>query len=292
MKVIEFTCGLGNQMFQYAFLVAMREHTGDKCLMDITWYDRRQAHNGFEIDKVFCISSEIADVATVGRLTRYARTNLLHRIYKHLLPLKKTEFRERGFYKFYPDIFARGLEDTHFRGFWQSYRYFHDFRDIILSEFCFRHTLDERNLQVYQRVLGSKTCISVHVRRGDYLKHKLYHGLCGVNYYIQAINKAVELIGSDAAFLIFSNDTEWCKENIVPLIGKHEYCIVDWNTGSDSYKDMQLMSACRLNIIANSSFSWWAAYLNRRTDQIVISPRKWINMHMRYKIQMPHWILI
>lgn len=292
MKVIEFTCGLGNQMFQYAFLVAMREHTGDKCLMDRSWYDRRQAHNGFELDKVFCISSDFADIAIVSRLTWYARTNLLHRIYKHLFPKKRTEFRERGFNRYYPDIFARGLEDTYFRGFWQSYKYFHDYRDIILSEFSFRRTLDERNHQVFRRALDSNTYISVHVRRGDYLKHKLYRGLCGLDYYRRSICRAVELLGNDATFLIFSNDPEWCRNNIVPLIEECKYCIVDWNTGSDSYKDMQLMSACRLNIVANSSFSWWAAYLNQREDQIVISPRKWINMPMGYDIQMPHWIVM
>lgn len=292
MKVIGFTGGLGNQMFQYAFLVAMRERTGDQCLMDRSWYDMRREHNGFEIGKVFRLSSGIADVAAVSRLTWYARTYLLHRIYKHLFPMKKTEFRERGFNRYYPDIFARGLEDTYFRGFWQSYRYFHDFRDIVLSEFSFRHELDDRNLAVYRRALACKTSVSVHVRRGDYLKDKLYRGLCGLDYYRRSISRAVELVGNDAAFHIFSDDPEWCRGNIVPLMGEHECSIVDWNTGSDSYKDMQLMSACRLNIIANSSFSWWAAYLNRREDQIVISPHKWINMPMEYDIQMPHWILM
>ena len=104
--------------------------------------------------------------------------------------------------------------------------------------------------------------------------------------------KAKETLGEEADFWFFSNDIAWCRAKLSDLIPSEHFHIVDWNTGADSYKDMLLMSACRVSIIANSSFSWWGAYLSERSDSIVIAPRQWVNKSMPNPIQRPDWILL
>ena len=139
-------------------------------------------------------------------------------------------------------------------------------------------------------LLETKDSVSIHVRRGDYLKSRLYKNICEVDYYRNAIIKAKEIVGKEAHFYFFSNDIEWCTNHLSDLIDDNHFHKVDWNTGANSYKDMLLMSGCRVNIIANSSFSWWSAYLNQREDKIVIAPKKWINKKILNPIQLPEWI--
>lgn len=292
MKIINISGGLGNQMFQYAFLLAMREETSDECLMDASKYATYKLHNGFELPNVFNITGRCATAEELKRVTRYTTNYKLSRVYRKFLPKKRTEVLEpMPGCEYMPNIFTEAKEDQFYEGIWQNEKYFGHIRPIILQEFSYRQPLSIQNKEM-ARKFAEGTTVSLHIRRGDYLLHKNYIGLCGLDYYTSAIDYVKEKYGNQVKFAIFSNDMDWCKENILPLITGHEYTMVDWNKGSESYNDIRLMGYCRVNIIANSSFSWWAAYLNQNEDKEVIAPKVWINPPIRMNPQLSNWKLL
>lgn len=291
MKIIKFYGGLGNQLFQYAMLVAVREYYGELVLMDTSIYSSYGLHNGLEVNRIFNTTAKDATKEQIKHVSRFTTNYKLSRVFHYLLPAKSTEFKERTFGLYYPEVFNR-TGDCLFDGYWQHHEYFINCRVAILKEFSLREPLDKLNLDSFNAYRESLRFVSVHVRRGDFLNSKLYRGLCGKEYYVKAIAKAKEIAGEEAHFVFFSNDISWCKENLAPLVKDGHVTFVTHNTGANSYKDMILMSACRVNIIANSSFSWWGAYLNQRVDKVVIAPEKWINKDMPNPIQMPEWILL
>ena len=291
MKIINISGGLGNQMFQYAFLIAMREATGDECLMDASKFKTYNLHNGFELSEVFNISARCATKEEIKTVTRYTTNYKLSRIYRKFLPPKKTEIIEpMPSCTYMPDIFDKAKGNLFYEGIWQNEKYFSHVRPIILREFSYKNPMDERNKEASEK-FSQKTTVSMHIRRGDYLLHKNYIGLCGIDYYSKAIEYVKKKYGNDIQFAIFSNDMSWCKENIFHLLEDYECTFVDWNKGKASYNDMRLMGYCKVNIIANSSFSWWAAYMNNNKDKEVIAPEKWTNMSVQFKRQLPEWTL-
>ena len=180
--------------------------------------------------------------------------------------------------------------DKFYDGYWQSYQYFDSWRDVILKEFTFPKISmeDKLNFELNERLKNEENSVGIHIRRGDYLKNWKYCGLCGIDYYQKAIAYILEHIKSPKFFL-FSDDIDWVKENISPLLKGYGVTFVNWNHSINSYKDMQLMAMCKNLIIANSSFSWWAAYLNQN-NPIVVAPEKWINSFMDFRIQYKDWI--
>lgn len=291
MKIIKFYGGLGNQLFQYAMLVAIKNRFNEETLMDTSIYASYGLHNGLELNRIFNTSAKEASREQINSVSRFTQNYKLSRLFHYLLPAKKTEFKERTYGKYYPEALNKE-GDCLYDGYWQHFEYFKDCREAILREYSLREPLDQINQNSFDTYLGKDCFVSVHVRRGDFLNSKLYRGLCGKEYYVKAIEKAKEIVGEDAHFVFFSNDIPWCKENLAPLVKDGHVTFATHNTGANSYKDMILMSACRVNIIANSSFSWWGAYLNQREDKVVIAPEKWINKDMPNPIQMPEWILL
>jgi hypothetical protein len=159
-------------------------------------------------------------------------------------------------------------------GYWQSSKYFSDYEKEIREDFQFIKPLDRKNLSVLKKIEKTSSA-SIHIRRGDYVsnsKINKVHGTCSITYYRKAINHLKRKF-PNSAFFVFSDDPNWVKENI--KINNATY--VDWNQGKNSYKDMQLMSRCKHNIIANSSFSWWGAWLNCNPKKIIIAPKIWFN---------------
>ena len=185
-------------------------------------------------------------------------------------------------------VFSEG--NKYYDGYWQNYKYFIEYKNEILEAFRFKMPINEQSKLLAEELKNKSNTISLHVRRGDYLKAKNYAGLCGLEYYKKAIAHILANTQSPS-FYIFSDDIEWCKENISPLLGNNEYKYIDFNRGCDSPLDMMLMSLCHHNIIANSSFSWWGAFLNKHNDKIVCAPEKWTNTKVNCKFQMPEWIL-
>ncbi|MBP7103427.1 MAG: alpha-1,2-fucosyltransferase [Bacteroidales bacterium] len=292
MKIVRIIGGLGNQLFQYAVLIALRKRTGDEVKIDLSAMSTYGRHNGFELQEIFNITASIATATEVKSLGRFYRNYRQWQICHHFFPWFKKELVEWKYTKFYPELINDADKDRLYDGYWQCPKYFDDAREEILREYTYKNDLDKRNREIADKMLNDDKSVSIHIRRGDYLKAKKYAGICDVEYYQQAIKMMKEKLGDNYHAYIFSNDMEWCKKNIFPMLDGNNVMFVDWNIKADSYKDMCLMSMCRTNIIAASSFSWWGAYLNQRKDQIVIAPKKWINLDLEYEIQMPKWIKV
>ncbi|MFS2832869.1 alpha-1,2-fucosyltransferase [Bacteroides uniformis] len=292
MKIVRIIGGLGNQLFQYAVLVALRKRTGDEVKIDLSAMSTYGLHNGFELQDIFNITASIATPTEVKTLGRFYKNYRQWQICHHFFPWWKKEFVERKYTKFYFKLINDANKDRLYDGYWQCPMYFDDAREEILKEYTYKEDLDECNKKIANKMLNDDKSVSIHIRRGDYLKAKKYAGICGIEYYLQAIKIMQEKLGNNFNTYIFSNDMEWCKKNILPMLNGSNVMFIDWNIKTESYKDMRLMSFCRANIIAASSFSWWGAYLNQRKDQIVIAPKKWINLDLEYEIQMPKWIKV
>lgn len=286
MKIVRIDGGLGNQMFCYAFAVALREASKEEILLDTHRYKFFPNHVGYELGNLCNLSMKEASRRQLWSVTNVAESALMSRLF-YYLPRRKSEIVE-DFVKCYPSIIQEH-KDGYYIGNWQWYKYFDSYRPQVLHELSFINPLDNRNNMLYRQLRAEDNSVSLHIRRGDYLKDDKFCGICDVEYYLKAIERARAVIDGDIHFVIFSNDIPWCMEHIIPLLSPSVVSVVDWNTGKDSNIDMRLMSACRINIIANSSFSWWAAYTNPRKDKYVIAPKTWIHLPLTYRIQCDEW---
>jgi Glycosyl transferase family 11 len=244
--------GLGNQMFQYAAGRALALRLGTDLILDLSWFDDpgEATPRAYELD---CFNLE-GNLATSGVENR-----------------ELVEIREWGLAV--NDTALNASDGSLLVGYWQSEKYFVEFEEVIRRDFSFRNPLSGKNLELND-LIGSSEAVSIHIRRGDYVTHpgmQHVHGLVPEDYYVRAAN----LIASrcqDPRFFIFSDAPEWAKENV-----KLDYptTYIDHNPSTKAAEDMRLMTRCRHHIIANSSFSWWGAWLGVDPQKIVIAPQKW-----------------
>lgn len=275
MKIVNIIGGLGNQMFQYAFYLALRhKYPNEHFKLHTKAYKGYGLHNLFELERVFCISEDKASVKDMLRLAYPYMNYRMWQIGYHLLPQRKTMLNERIFGHYYEEAFTK-TNSCYYDGYWQNERYFSDIRQEVIRAFTLRN-IDERNMQVAMKIANCNSA-SVHVRHGDFLRKSIYKGICGLDYYKEAISLLLQKTDVQL-FCIFSNDIPWCRENLLPLFGEREVMIIDWNNKENAHLDMYLTTQCHHNIIAHSSFSWWGAWLNQNDDKIVIGPRKWNNI--------------
>lgn len=267
MNIVWIDGGLGNQMFQYALAMKL-EDMGKQVKIDITKYAEHHVHNDFELDKVFGLSCSYASVDEVKKLG-YRKENHWTEI------IKKTPFCKKTIYTNESLAFDEnvlGLDGRYLEGYWQCEKYFWDIREKIISAYSFPDFSTEQQREDARRI--EETCsISVHIRRGDYLNYSYYKDICTMDYYRKAMQYFREHFPGQARFYIFTNDISWAEEHFPET----DCYFVKGNTGTESFRDMQLMSLCKHNIVANSSFSWWGAWLNQNVDKIVIAPKRWIN---------------
>ena len=285
MKIVRVIGGLGNQMFQYAFYRELIKR-GQEAKLDISSFDYYKLHNGFELDKIFDVDYIKADYKEIEGIVSCG---------SGIFPKIKRRFFSRDVYverevSYKPEVFITDRY-IYYDGYWQSEKYFQSIDKEIREIFKFKVPLQEENLKIAEQ-MQAESSVSIHIRRGDYVTNpssaKLHGGVCDLEYYKRAINLIKSRI-SNPSFYIFSDDKDWVKENI-RIEGKLTY--VNWNFGEDSYKDMQLMSLCKHNIIANSSFSWWGAWLNPNPDKIVIAPSKWFNKRKDRDVVPETWLRI
>lgn len=286
MKIVNIIGGLGNQMFQYAFALAWKtRNPHEKVFVDTQHYKNAFIkvyhgnnfyHNGYEIEKVFPNASiKPAGAWNLMKVSFYIPNHILARAVRRFLPKRKTEFvADQQPYDFLPKAFTIS-GNCYFDGYWMSPLYFDAYRDRIIKEFTFRAFDTPDNIE-FEQLLAKNNSITIHIRRGDYVGGKNLGGICTLTYYRNAINKAREVI-HNPVFFVFSNDQEWCMENLKEEFGDSDVHFVTNNKLKESYRDMQLMSLARCTILANSSFSWWGAYLNQRKDHITYCPNKWHN---------------
>ncbi len=275
MIVVKLMAGLGNQMFQYATARRLADANKVELKLDISSYENineKDTPRKYELDN-FKVINNIAtkdDLALVkqGEYVRKFSERITHRL--GLSPVIH-QYGERS-----SNFDSRVLtlrDNTYLVGWWQNERYFADIRKILLKEFVPKNKATGNNTK-WLGLAGSTNSISVHVRRGDYISNKhanVHHGLASIDYYNAAVtymNTYVE----KPYFLVFSDDIKWCKNNL--KFGK-DTAFVQGNDGPLAYEDLRIMSSCKHNIIANSSFSWWGAWLNANSQKIVIAPRNW-----------------
>lgn len=289
MKIVRIIGGLGNQMFQYAFALSLKQMFPDEViLIDKNAFRGYPLHNGYILEKIFALSIRQASISEIFKVSIPLPHYRLWQIGKRLIPKMESIYEEKEDMVFDSEVYSV-IGSTYYDGYWQSEKYFSSNVHIVRNEFRFPD-LDKRNKEFVCKYAG-KTTVSIHVRRGDYLKEPLFKNIADIFYYQKAIERIKNLTDIDC-FIVFSNDIEWCKKNLSELFGQTESSYVNWNHGIESYKDMQLMSLCSHNIIANSSFSWWGAWLNENPDKIVISPSKWINRQNEIDIIPNTWIKV
>lgn len=274
MVITRFAGGLGNQMFQYAAGRSLGVRMGADFLADVSAYDACKMHNGFELERIFACMIRRASKEDVRGLLGWQRHDLARRILRHTLavPFRKRDFIVEPHFQYWPGLHATS-GSCYLMGDWQSERYFDDISGLVREEFTFRLPIGSENEVVLEQIARAES-VAVHVRRGDYVtnpKTLAYHGNCSPVYYESAIEHFRRHY-ENLRFFVFSDDMAWVRKHIDFGRG---VVFVEHNKGNNSYKDMQLMSLCRHQIIANSSFSWWGAWLNGYAGKQVVAPKKW-----------------
>lgn len=263
--------GLGNQLFQYAAGRRVAHVNNALLKIDISPFSKYTLHkfslHPFNISAGIATPNEIASITNV-----WQRVSSLYKPY-YLRPIVKEQF-----FHFDPNILDLS-GDVYLDGFWQSEKYFKDVEGLIRNELSIKIKLDAENRSIADEISNSKA-ISLHVRRGDYvnnLKTNEVHGTCSLEYYSEATDVIAKQI-PNPHFFIFSDDPVWVQKNL-----KIDYATtyVTNNDADKNYEDLRLMSLCRHHIIANSSFSWWGAWLNKSLEKIVVAPKKWFGITER-----------
>jgi len=268
--------GLGNQMFQYAAARRLSFLNNVPLKLDLSWFDiensdkltsRKYGLDPFNIIEEFPSPAEVSKFPLrLKKLTTYFKGPF------------RTQFfyiREK-YYHFDPEVLHLGKK-VYLDGYWQSEKYFDDIREIIRNEFTFKHDPEGLNQEYVVELQNTdEDTVSLHFRRGDYITNSTinrFHGHCPLDYYHAAIQRMVPNLRKPH-FMIFSDDPEWVVENF-----KIDYpsTIISHNGPAYAYEDLRLMSLCKHHIIANSTFSWWGAWLSQNPAKLVIAPRKWFN---------------
>ena len=268
MKAVKFLGGLGNQLFQYAFFLALKQQFKD-VKADLSDFEDYKLHNGFELSTIFKL--DLPQITSFERKL-YLRNNdkwiwrKLRRVYN-----TKNAYVEEFPQFAYSQAIFEDHKNRYYWGYWQHINYLNKVEDILRLHLKFPSFEDSENLRI-QNLLHKENAISLHVRRGDYLQEPLFKDICTGDYYRKSIEYTKETQDSPL-FVVFSNDILWCKSQFKDI----NAIFVDHNIGLNSFRDLQLMSSCNHHIIANSSFSWWGAWLNGNPDKVIISPKKWVN---------------
>jgi len=284
MKIVLMNGGLGNQLFQYAFYRYIEKHTNDICYIDDSaFYGKNVEHNGFEIERIFgvtcnCLLSRYFDNEIWLAMIRKKEEGIS--IPQQILNagLDISLIAETNDYSFDGEVLHffnkndlhNNNNNVYYHGYWINDCFFNELKDEFLGELKFPSIKDADNINKLNYI-SSKNSVALHVRRGDFVN--LGRAL-DTNYYIEAIKKIENRI-SDGFYFVFSDDINWCIEHQKEL-GldqiKDKYVFFQGNTGEKSYIDMQLMASCKHMILANSSFSSFAALLNTNKDKTVIVP--------------------
>lgn len=274
MVIVKIIGGLGNQMFQYAVGKSLAIQNKTSLKLDIGAFKRYKLHD-YMLDKLN-IKAEIATDKDLKKIFGLSIIRFFYRVPKlGLLIKRKSIHKEKGF-NFDKKLLNLKGENIYLNGYYQSEKYFSDIESIIRQDFVPIKELSGKNATMADLITKTNS-VSIHVRRGDYVSNPTtnsIHGTCSIDYY----KKAIEIIAeknNDLVFFIFSDDCDWARNNIEINYKKY---FIDFNGREKCYEDIRLMSLCKHNIIANSSFSWWGAWLNSNLNKIVVAPSRWFNV--------------
>ncbi|MBI4232781.1 alpha-1,2-fucosyltransferase [Candidatus Peregrinibacteria bacterium] len=279
MIIVKLMGGLGNQMFQYAVGRSLSLKNKTDVVFDISSF-QNDALRDYQLH-VFNISGSVLSIP-LSRLL-----NLYNRFFPYKLPGINYHY-VRWLSSFFNQDILKKKGIIYLEGYWQCEDYFKQIREILKKDFTLRYKLDAKNKSLL-KVIQHSPSVAVHVRRGDYvvnpLTHK-YHGTCSLGYYHRSFQMMAQRVSSPH-FFIFSDDMAWTKQN---LKIHFPTTYVDINGRKEEHKDLMLMANCRHFIIANSSFSWWGAWLSENKNKIVFSPDKWFNQKNEGNTVPQSWI--
>jgi hypothetical protein len=296
MVIVKLISGLGNQLFQYAVGRELSLRSGQPMKLDLSFY-ASQSLRSYKLSN-FNINAEIAGDEELSRfLKRYTSRQMFQRIVRNIGQTFPRRFhrlvKEGGEWSYDPEILnLKG--DKYLLGYWQHYKYFEKINTRIFYELTVRDEYKTPFAREYNMIDADPGSVSLHIRRGDYITDPEANAKIGtlpLSYYERAVRLLREKV-ANPSFYVFSDDLDWVKDNL-KLPGAVTYMDID--NGSKDYIELELMSHCRYNIIANSSFSWWGAFLNRSPDKLVIAPAQWVRddeLNRRIQIQLPGWIKV
>lgn len=263
--------GLGNQMFQYAAAKALALERQVDLALDLSFLNTEagEQHTRRQLElNLLHTNYKIATTSDVEIFKKGNRiSDFISSVFRHTKLVN-----EKGF-EYDTDFFSYPKR-TYLNGFWQSEKYFAHIRSTLLEELVIKRAAPENVVAMKDRMTHSNS-VSLHIRRGDYVTNKnaaSFHGLTPLDYYYQAIRFVKQKTVQTPELFVFSDDIEWAKEH---LKIEENCAFIDFNKNENSIYDLYLMTQCRHNIIANSSFSWWGAWLNQNPDKIVIAPKQW-----------------
>ncbi|MCP1381208.1 alpha-1,2-fucosyltransferase [Runella salmonicolor] len=276
VSIVELNGGLGNQMFIYAFYYALSKKASF-WLTEIDVEASYTHHNGYELSSIF---KKIPPI----KKKYQRRIKKVHTTYLTKYIFRTVKENKSGIFQ---AVYSHCFPFIVYKGFWQSELYFKEYTSDIRNIFQFQFDYLNTKTKIIFDTITNCQSVSVHIRKGDYSFNEELNGACTLEYYINAI-KIVEKKLENPVYFVFSDDLEWVKNNFVFI----NYYLIDWNKDTDSWQDMFLMSTCKHNIIANSTFSWWGAWLNKYEQKIVIAPKRWFKTWDAKDIVPQNWIKI
>ena len=265
MIITRIIGGLGNQMFQYAYAKAL-EQKGHEVKIDISAFETYKLHGGYQLDKYnIDLDSSIKD-----ENDKFYKNTFFYKVLRRFGMDFSRRIKEKSL------LFDKKLleidDNSYLDGYFQCEKYFKDIREIILKQFTINQDISNYTKEIKNKIQNSQNSCSLHIRRGDFVNSTNIniHGACDIEYYKKAMKYLEEKV-VNINYFIFSDDIEWVKENLA--IQNAIY--IDSKEKRIPHEDIYLMSLCKNNIIANSSFSWWGAWLNQNEKKMVIAPKRW-----------------
>lgn len=272
--------GLGNQLFQYAAGYAIAKGSGTPLMLDVSAGLARDAHNRVYCLQHYNLSATVATAEQVQAFLANKKTLLTQSKYLHNklgLALKKNYWHQHYIYQnTYDNAFAKAkCDDVYLEGFWQNENLFIAYKQALLQELTITAPLNDINAH-YTKLIHNTHSVALHIRRGDALRAtaQLIYNMPSMAYYNAAVQHLVHL-EPHITLYIFSDDIAWCKQHVQYNLPTH---YMDINDDDTNYADLYLMQQCKYIITANSTFSWWGAWLSTINDRVVITPKLWFHI--------------
>ena len=271
MIITELNGGLGNQMFQYAAARRLAEVNHAELKLNIENFKNDKLRT-YELHHLN-INAQFVAYNDIASFKNKSKRQKIKSYIMQILSQKRIHNIKEKYFHFDKSVLFLS-DNVYLQGYWQSEKYFKDISDIIRREFTLREPLSGESQRIVQKIKTSVNSVSLHIRRGDYISNPTtnsVHGVCPLQYYQESIQVLSEKLGKLSLF-VFSDDPMWAERNL-----SYEYpmIFVNHNGAEHAYEDMHLMSLCMHNIIANSSFSWWGAWLNNNPYKVVFAPKQW-----------------
>ena len=281
MIIVKLMGGLGNQMFQYAAGRRLARANNTDLKLDVSWFSEASAVAASR-EYALQVFSAVQNIASMDDKTRLKNSlknklSVFLKRYLHIMsPLcLQTHIHEKQFH-FDPDILHL-CGEFYIEGYWQTEKYFKDISGFLISSFRFPPFKDDENKKFADKILNAQNAVFIQVRRGDYLAiadtDKI---MCSVEYYKKGAEYIAQRVENPQFFVFSAEDPDWAIKNL--NIGFPFEIIGAENTGKEKYyENMHLMSLCRHAVLANSSYSWWGAWLNQNSNKIIVAPDPWFS---------------